>query len=53
MKDVTYSTQNPFSPHKTYGSIEAFYLNVSVGQFHIVQPISMFEIFILINSILN
>ena len=31
VQDVTYSKQNPFSPHKTYGSIEPLYLNVSEG----------------------
>jgi hypothetical protein len=53
MKDVTYSMQKPFSPHKTYGSIEAFYLNVSEGVFHFTSTISIFEIFILNNRVVN
>jgi hypothetical protein len=53
MKDVTYSMQNPFSPHKTCGSIEALYLNVSEGKFHFASTISMFEIFTLSNRIVS
>jgi len=44
VKDVTYSTQNPISPHKTYGSIEPLYLNVSEAVFHFASTIPMFEI---------
>ena len=53
VKDVTYSIQNPFSPHKTYGSTEALYLNVSEDIFQFTPPIPIFEIFKLNERIIN
>ena len=52
VKDVTDSVQNPFSPHKTYGSHGALYLNVSEDAFRFAQSIPMFEIFVLNKRIL-
>ena len=52
MKDVTNSIQNPFSPHKTYVSHGALYLNVSEDFLHFAQPIPIFEIFMLNEKIL-
>jgi len=45
--------QNPFSPHKTYGSLGPLYLNVSEDIFHFAQLIPMFEIFVLNKRILS
>lgn len=45
--------QNPFSPHKTYGSHGALYLNVSEDVFYFAQSIPMFEIFVLNKRILS
>jgi len=53
VKDVTDSMQNPFSPHKTYGSHGPLYLNVSERIFHFAQSIPMFEIFVLNKRILS
>ena len=53
VKDVTDSMQNPFSPHKTYGSHEALYLNVSEDVFHFAQSIPVSEIFVLNKRILS
>ena len=53
VKDVTDSMQNPFSPHKTYGSHGALYLNVSEDVFYFAQSIPMFEIFVLNKRILS
>ena len=53
VKDVTYSVQNLFSPHKTYGSIEPLYLNVSEHISHFESPIPMFKTFIINKRILN
>jgi hypothetical protein len=45
VKDVTDSMQNPFSPHKTYVSHGALYLNVSERLFQFVALILFFEMF--------
>ena len=45
VKDLTDSMQNLFSPHKTYDSHGALYLNVSEYIFHFTPPILLFEIF--------
>lgn len=53
VQDMTYSMQNPFSPHKTYCSTEPLYLNVSECLFQFAPPIPMFKIFLLNKRILN
>jgi hypothetical protein len=53
VKDVTDSMQNLFSPHKTYCSHGALYLNVSEHIFYCAQSIPMFEIFVLNKRILS
>jgi hypothetical protein len=53
MEDVTYSMQNPVSPHKTYVSIEPLYLNVSEDIFHFAPMIPKFENFKLNKRIVN
>lgn len=53
VKDVTDSMQNLFSPHKTYGSHEALYLNVSEAVFYFAQSIPVSEIFVLDKRILS
>ena len=53
VKDVTDSMQNLFSPHKTYCSHGALYLNVSEEIFYFAQSIPMFEIFVLNKRILS
>jgi hypothetical protein len=53
VKDMTDSMQNLFSPHKTYGSTEPLYLNVSKDIFHFAPPIPMFEILKLNKRIVN
>jgi len=53
VKDVTDSMQNPFSPHKTYCSHGALYLNVSEEIIYFAQSIPMFEIFVLNKRILS
>jgi len=52
VKDVTDSMQNPFSPHKTYCSHGALYLNVSEDVFYFAQSIPVIEIFVLNKRIL-
>jgi len=52
VKDVTDSMQNPFSPHKTYCSHGALYLNVSEDIFYFAQSIPVIEIFVLNKRIL-
>jgi len=53
VKDVTNSMQNPFSPHKTYCSHGALYLNVSEDVFYFAQSIPVIEIFVLNKRILS
>ena len=53
VKDMTDSMQNPFSPHKTYGSHGALYLNVSDNVFSFAQSIPVSEIFVLNKRILS
>ena len=53
VKDVTDSMQNPFSPHKTYCSHGALYLNVSEDVFYFAQSIPVIEIFVLNKRILS
>jgi hypothetical protein len=45
--------QNPFSPHKTYCSHGALYLNVSEAPFHFAQSIPGSENFVLNKRILG
>jgi len=45
--------QNPFSPHKTYCSDGALYLNVSEAISQFAQSIPMPEIFVLNKRILS
>ena len=53
VKDVTDSMQNPFSPHKTYCSHGALYLNVSEAVFHFAQSIPVPENFVQNKRILS
>jgi hypothetical protein len=53
VKDVTDSMQNLFSPHKTYCSHGALYLNVSERVFSCAQSIPKSEIFVLNKRILS
>jgi len=53
VKDVTDSMQNLFSPHKTYCSHGALYLNVSEAVFHFAQSIPTSELFVLNKRILS
>ena len=47
VKDLSYSMQNPVSPHKTYDSHGSLYLNVSEHASYFAQPIPVIMIFFL------